>query len=316
MFGDTDNNSHNYYNFLNSKSHTKTSDYRCSANGLAHVKFVRYYQENGFYTHKDYFFRCLFPKQNKVSIKWRDEFDNLGYFVLFIDNNTIGYLDNTNQQVKKELIKKAAGKVINNNYVSLSLADLENAGICKLFYLFSDRIVDAFTKEEKLFTKLSKKLTTNVFLHFDPRRTTSYVCYDNNVLSNKSMREIIDYLGLKQTKTTKRRLAEYIKDTSEALIEDRAIKAYNAITTGKKLLIFRKGLNLIHTKNELDTYLADHQKTKQTEEEVKYRRNLMKKLKRCRNKADLIKRFSSDEIAYMSFDQRFFTLVNELLLIN
>lgn len=317
MFGDSTNNKHTYYNILNSNSHNKTTDCRCRDNGLAHVKFARYYQDlsTGMYTHEDYYFRCLFPKQNRISIKWREEFDNLQYFILFIDNYTIGYLDNTKQQVKQELIKKSNNKQITEHYITLNSDELQKLGICKIFTIDEDKTTGYIYTDDGYryaFKHLIPKLSQRVFLQMDPRRSTSYVCYDGNSISNMSMKEIISYLGLKRTESVRCRIKEYIKNTSEALLEDKQIKAYNAITTGKNLLIFRKNLSVISSKQELENYLNTHQAHKYTQDEVKYRRNLMKKLSRCNTKADLTKKFTAEEITYMSFDQRYLSLLNNL----
>lgn len=317
MFGDVQNNRYSYYTLLNTKAHSKTSDCRCEANGLAMLKFARYYRDNdGNYVHDDYYCRPLFPKDGKVSIKWREEFDNLDYFVLFIDGDCIGYIDNRHAQFKKYLFAHGKSDKLYSQYKCLKIDTLYAAGLCHVYDIFmGESLVDHYDAQKHDFIKfkhLNRKLPPYILLHYDPKPTKRYVCYDGKKVSNKSLKEIVNYLQLKLNITTKRRLMEYIKKTSEAILDDKPIHAYNATTTNMSLLFFRKGLNKIQSKDELEAYLNSHKKLKYSQEERKYRQRLSEKLKRCKTKADIYKRFVQEDIQYMIRDILYLPIIDGL----
>lgn len=317
MFGDTQNNRYSYYTFLNTKSHSKTNECRCEANGLAMLKFSKYYQDSlGMYERENYYCRPLFPKNGKVSIKWREEFDNLDYFILFINGDTIGYIDNRHAQFKKYLFSHGKTNKAYSQYKSIKIDTLHSAGLCKIYDVFmGDCLVDHYDSSSQVFIKfkhLSRKLPPYILLHYDPKPTKRYVCYDGKSISNKSLKEIMSYLQLKANVTTKRRLMEYIKKTSESIINDLPIKAYNATTTNMSLLFFRKGLEKIKSKADLESYLNSHKKIKYTQEERKYRQKLSEKLKRCKTKSDIYKRFAQEDIEYMIRDMLYLPIIDSL----
>lgn len=309
MFGEIQETKHTYYSFLNSKSHEKTTERRCEQNGLAHLKFRYYVKDaNGMFEPKDFYCRCLFPRDGKISMKWRDEYENLQYFILFIDGNTIGYIDNS---LFKNYIKNIEFSDIWEKYKFLNMDDLVENGIAKVYEIFEEQYLLDENNTKIKFSQLNCKLSSKVLLQYDPKVQKKYVCYDGKTISNLNISDICKKLGLTKDKKTTERIRAYVKLNSERLVNGDCIKFYKSSLTGKSLLIFNKGLNIIKSRAELEQYLKDHP-SHITVEEKNYRHNLMKKLKRCKSKADFEKRFSPEDIVYMSFDQLYVPIISQL----
>lgn len=309
MFGEDDPKSKTYYSFLNTKPHTKTDECRDESNGLAQLKLL-YWKKNDddMYEPQTFYCRCLFPKDNsnKISVKWREEYDKLQYFILFFSQSEIGYIDNTDNKFGKFLAGKSAE--YKDKYQSINLSDIE----CKRFYIFNTFLVPDDDVTKKLdFSQLKPKLSTSILLSFDKKVAKKYVCYDNGVLTNKTIKEIVKYLGIKETRSNTRNIRDYIAKNDERLKNKDRIKYYKSVLTGKKMLIFSKGLNMFKSKAELEDYITKRPAII-TESDKNYRHNLMKKLKRCKNKADFDKRFTDTEKAYMLFDQLYVNIIVNL----